>query len=106
MLSLLGLVLIPLVLGGLAAIIFKERITIKEFLLLEAIALVLAIGGWALARYGALQDTENWNGRISARTHGSQKCCHCRQVCDHYETRTHTDSNGRTTTTRECAMFI
>jgi len=85
MLSLLGLVLIPLVLGGLGALIFKNRITVKEFLLLEAIALVLCVGGWGIARYGAMQDTEHWNGRVSAKTHGSQKCCHCRMVCDRYE---------------------
>jgi hypothetical protein len=93
MLSLLGLVLIPLLFGGGAAIVFRQRITLKEFFLLEAIALTVALGGWAIARWGAMQDTEYWNGRISNKTHGSQKCCHCRQVCNSYSK----DSNGNTT---------
>lgn len=78
---LLGLLLIPLVIGVGAFFVRRETITMKEFFLMEAVAIILVTLGFFLARWGALQDTEYWNGRITKKIHDSQSCCHCRQVC-------------------------
>jgi hypothetical protein len=87
---LFGLLLIPLLMGGTLFFFFRLTITLKEFLLLELIAVAVATGGFFIARWGALQDTEHWNGRVTQKIHNSQSCCHCRQVCS-----TCTDSKGR-----------
>jgi len=90
MLALLGLLIIPLLVGGAMFLIFKATITWKEFLLMEAAAIGILVGGFFLARWGALQDVEHWNGRITAKNHGTMKCCHCREECD-----TCKDSEGK-----------
>lgn len=107
MFYLLGLLLVPLLVGGVAFIVRKHKITLFEFVVLEAIALTLAAGGYFVAKWGALQDTEHWNGRVTRKVHDSQGCCHCRQVCD---TCTGTDSKGNATTEQcncrqECDHF-
>ena len=84
------LLLIPAVMGGLAHLLLNASITKKEYLLLVGIGSTAAVGGFFLARWGALQDTELWNGRITEKLHGSEGCCHCRQVCA-----TCTDSKGQ-----------
>lgn len=87
--ALIGLLLIPLLVGGSAFVIWKKTITKKEFLLIESIAVVIAIGGFFIARWQSMRSVEHWNGRISAKIHDSQSCCHCREVCS-----TCTDSDG------------
>ena len=93
---LVGLLAIPCAIAGIAAYKFKATITLQEFALMLGLACTVAVGGFFLARWGAMQDIEHWNGRITAKDHGSQKCCHCRQVCDTCPSK---DSQGRTTTT-------
>jgi hypothetical protein len=80
--ELAGLLLIPPLVGGILFLVFRSRITKKEFLLMEVIAVVILLGAWALARWGAMSDTENWNGRVTMKDHGSESCCHCYTVCD------------------------
>lgn len=90
MLALLGLLVIPLLVGGGMFLFFKSTITWKEFLLMEVAAILVLVGGFFLARWGALQDVEHWNGRITKKNHGTMHCCHCHEECD-----TCTDSDGR-----------
>lgn len=80
----------------------RGRFTVKEFVLMQAVTVSVAVGGYFLARHGSLQSVEHWNGRITGKPKGAQKCCHCRDVCQTC-TDTSTDSSGRTTsTTRSC----
>ena len=80
------LLLIPLLRRG-----QEVRFTFKEFLVLEALMCLLLISGFFLARWGAVQDTEIWSGQIVNKHSGSEKCCHCSDVCS-----TCTDSDGHT----------
>lgn len=79
---LIGLLLIPVLIGGGVFLVFDKTITIKEFGLQLAISITLIIGAWFAARYGALQDTEHLNGRITEKLSGTESCCHCTTVCD------------------------
>jgi len=100
MLALLGLLIIPLLVGGGMFLIFKSTITWKEFLLMEAVAIAILVGGFFLARWGALQDVEHWNGRITHKNHGSHKCCHCHiECCGH-------DKDGHCNCHREVCQHI
>lgn len=82
--------LLPLLLVPFAAMLVirymspenRERFTIKEFLLLEGIMVVLIGGGFLAAREAGMADEEIWSGRITKKDSGTQHCCHCRQVCD------------------------
>lgn len=76
MAHLFGLLLVPLVVGGAVFLINKTTITKKEFALMEGIALLVAVLGFFLARWGAMSDTEHWNGRVTSKEHGSEHCCH------------------------------
>ena len=94
MLSLIGLCLVPVVVGGVAFALSKrdegwKRITLREFAVLEVICVGLAVAGFMYARHQALQDTEHWNGRVLAKHDGTHDCCHCRDECD-----TCTDDDG------------
>lgn len=79
---LLILILIPLLISGGAFLILKVSITWKEFLLQVGVAMLTLLGGWQLAKWGALRDNEHLNGRIVQKVDGTQHCCHCREVCD------------------------
>jgi len=92
MMALLGLMAVPLVVLGGAFLLRRGTITWKEFLLGEGIALPLVVAGFYIAKWGALQDTEHLNGRISTKNHGTQSCCHCHEECD-----TCSDGKGGTT---------
>ncbi len=95
--SLLGVMLVPLVVG--AAVFLRARqvatkwrqITWRELLIMEVIALVIAAMGFFFIKEKGLWDTEHWNGRISSKISGSESCCHCTETCS-----TCTDSEGRT----------
>ena len=97
MLSLIALILIPLLVGGIAAWHFRTTITLPEYGLMVAIIVPLIVLSFYTARWGALQDTEFWNGRITAKNFDTQHCCHCHEECDTC-TRTRTDSKGKTKT--------
>lgn len=92
---LLPLLLVPLVVLGGFKVVHGERISWGKLVMLECGMSVLLTLGFLAARWGALQDTEIWSGRITDKPSGSQGCCHCRQECD---TCTRTDSQGRTET--------
>ena len=104
MIQLLPLLLIPLAVAGFFFFILKSTITWQEFLLMVGVGVLAAVGGYFLARWGGMQDTEYWNGRITAKDHDTIKCCHCRMVCDRYEDRctSRDKKNNCTSTSREC----
>jgi hypothetical protein len=60
----------------------KTRFTVKEFLLLETIMVVLMGCGFFAAREAGMADHELWSGRIVKKDQGTQSCCHCQRVCD------------------------
>ena len=86
--SLIGLILVPLIVGGAMFYFFKSTITWKEYLLMEGAAILIAVLGFFIARWGSAQDTEYWNGRITNKDRSHMSCCHCSQVCTGH------DSNG------------
>jgi hypothetical protein len=86
MFHLLGLLLIPILVGGVAYLINKTTITAKEYALMMGISVVVAVAGFYIARWGAMSDVEHWNGRVTAKVHDSEGCCHsypcnCRESC-------------------------
>jgi len=95
MLSLLGILLVPVVVGLVAFFLSKranskwEKITAREFILMEVIAAAVATAGFFYVRYKALEEPEYWNGAIILKSHGAEGCCHCTEVCS-----TCTDSKG------------
>jgi hypothetical protein len=92
---LVPLILVPLVVQGFFWATNRDTFTVKEWFLQEAIMAILLVIGFQWARYGAIADTELWNGHLTAKDSGTQGCCHCRQVCD---TCTRTNSEGRSET--------
>ena len=76
----LGLILVPLIIGGLAFYLL-QTITWKEFLLQIGVSCLLIVACYFIARWGALRDTEYLNGNITKKAKGSEKCCHCRMEC-------------------------
>lgn len=76
----LGLILIPLIIGGIAFYLLGT-ITWKEFLLQIAACCLLLTGCYFLAQWGALRDVEYLNGVITAKDKGTEYCCHCVDVC-------------------------
>ena len=83
---LLPLLAVPVLVGVVAY--FSEsaqgpwrRATLKELAILEGVMLLLLAGGWTLARWDAIRDTELWNGRITDKISGTQGCCHCEDIC-------------------------
>lgn len=83
---LFGLLLVP-VLIGLAGLVFsKGKVTLKEFLIQEAVVVVVIGVGYLIGLHAATSDTEIWNGVIASKTTGRERCCHtyscdCHQVC-------------------------
>lgn len=97
---LIPLLLVPLFVMGAFRVFNRSAFTVKEFLVLELVMVLLLLGGFQAARYGALADTELWNGRITDKDEGTEGCCHCRTVCDAH------DKKGRCTVShRVCDHF-
>lgn len=88
---LIMLLLVPVVVGALG-LAFRRGITKKEFVLMEVVMAVLIAVGFKVGTWNSMRDVEHWNGRISAKLHGTMGCCHCREECD-----TCRDSKGQTT---------
>ena len=82
---LLGLLLMPFVVGAVAFLVTDTTISWKEYALMTAISAVVAFGGYQIAKYGAMQDTEHWNGHITDKRAGTTSCCHCHQECTGYD---------------------
>jgi hypothetical protein len=97
---LLGLLLVPILVSAGFFLICKGTVTWKEFLLQIGVCLLVIVGGYFLAKWGALRDTEHLNGRITAKAEGTQHCCHCHDVCDSR------DKKGNCTSSHEvCSHF-
>ena len=94
---LLFFLLIPVVIIGGAKLFFHSTITTKEFLVVLGINVVIISGLFFGARWGSMRDFEIWNGKIAAKVHGTEGCCHCRTVC--------TGSGKDETCTTECDHF-
>lgn len=76
MTSLVGLLLVPVVIGSAAYIIYKHTITWKEFVA-QVVGCAVMIGiCFGIARFSALRDVEHWNGRVSDKDNGTEGCCH------------------------------
>lgn len=109
--SLLGLLLVPIGITIASAFWLKHTITLKESLAQLAVVTLVIVTGFFIARHFGLSDIEHYHGRITQKLHGSQKCCHCRQVCDGYrnvKTCSAHDNKGNCTshsTRRECTGY-
>ncbi len=79
--SLIPLVAVPLVVLVLAKVLVGNAFTVKEFLALEALVLPVLVVGFLVARSAAMTDYELWNGHLTKKSSGTQKCCHCHQEC-------------------------
>ena len=82
---LLGLLAIPFVVGGAAYLLSDATISWKEYAAMVAVSMLIAFGGYQLAKYGAMADVEHWNGHITAKNDGTVSCCHCHQECSSYD---------------------
>lgn len=80
--TMLPILCVPLLVMGVMWSMHRDTFTLKEFLLLEAVMIVVVFAGFQWARYTSISDTEVWNGRLIAKEEGRQNCCHCRMVCD------------------------
>lgn len=94
--ELLGLLLVPIAIGGLAFYFLKTTISWKEFLLQMGGSVLLIGCAFLIARCGSLLDTEHWNGRITKKTKGDEHCCHSYRC--NCQTCTTTDSKGNIST--------
>lgn len=121
---LLGLLFVPVVLGLIGLLIGKGRITMREFLVHEAVVAVVLTSGYFIAKHGSERDTEIWNGVIAKKWEQSGPCCHsypcnchscdcdskgrCSTCCSTCYEHTHDDdwyartSNGETVYSNTC----
>lgn len=86
---LIGLLFTPLLIAIGFLLVFKNTVTKKEFVMISAIGVAAVFLAGAIAAWQSLSSEEHWNGRLTAKTDGSQHCCHCHEECD-----TCRDSNG------------
>lgn len=109
--SILGLLLVPFLVTVVSVVWLKHTITLKESLVQLAAVTAVIVAGFLITRHFGLSDIEHLHGRITKKDHGSQKCCHCRQVCNGYrnvKTCTARDSKGKCTShgsKRECTGY-
>jgi hypothetical protein len=73
---LLGLLAVPILLGLAGYFLGKGRVTLKEFLVHEAVVVVLISVSYYVAYQGRMADTENWGGTIARKWQGTGSCCH------------------------------
>jgi hypothetical protein len=74
--------LIPII----AKVVFHRNITILEMVIQITVVMGLVIGGYNIAKWGSLQDTEVWNGALVSHnrvndSHMESYSCNCRTVC-------------------------
>lgn len=101
--SLFPLLLVPLVVGAYFKTEEHKKFTWVEFFILEAVMVVLILGGFQYAKWYSLRDFEITSGTITAKNSGTQKCCHCHRKCD-----TCRDAKGHTYScrcTEVCSHF-
>ncbi len=73
---LLALLLVPVLVGLGGLVLGKGLITKKEFLVQEAVVVVLIGIGYLIALHAQTADTEIWNGVIAKKWRGTGSCCH------------------------------
>lgn len=95
--NLILVIAVPLLIIAISFVVFKE-ITWKEAAVQLGGCLLILLISWQIAKWDGLSDTQLLNGRITEKVHGTQKCCHCHDVC------TSRDKDGRCTSSIEvCA---
>ena len=70
------LLLIPLIIGLASLLFSKGRVTILEFLTLEASCILVVLSGYFMAQYSATLDTEIWSARIVKKESNHVSCSH------------------------------
>ncbi len=70
------LLLVPVLLGLAGLLFSRGRVTWKEFLVHEAVVVVLIAIGYFIALAGKTADTEIWNGVIANKWQDTGSCCH------------------------------
>lgn len=91
--QLLGLIVIPIIVSGGVAVALKTTITFKEAALQIVLVCLLMVGAFLIARHAAMSSVEHLHGRITDKTSGSQKCCHCHNVCTSRDKKGHCKSS-------------
>ena len=102
MFGLIPLLGLPLLFAVVLKAVFGSTVTLKEFSVQVGIVSSILVLSFFLGRWGALQDTEVWNGHIVEKTSGTQKCCHCYQKCETCERSVSNGNGGTRTQTYRC----
>ncbi|MBI4457372.1 hypothetical protein HY633_00210 [Candidatus Uhrbacteria bacterium] len=89
---LLGLLFIPIITGLIGLITSKGKVTPLEFVIQEAVMLIMIGAGYAIALNARTGDVEIWNGAIQDKVHDTSGCCHSYK-CNCHESCTGTGSN-------------
>lgn len=74
--TLLFLLLVPALVGVIGVVAGAGKVTVREFLVQEAVALSIVGAGYALALSSRSSDVEHWNGVITSKTKDEVTCCH------------------------------
>lgn len=96
--ELLLLLFAPIIIALVGLILGKGRISLKEFLIQEAVIVLIIVSGYFMARYVNTRDVELWNGKIVNKAQEKVSCshsysCNCRPVsCGKNCTTTHCDT--------------
>lgn len=85
--TLLGVLLFPLLIAAGAAFLLRWTVTLKEFALQVGVQTAIIAVGYLIAQHQSLSSVEHLHGRITAKLHDDEKCCHCRMVCTRKEKR-------------------
>ncbi len=84
---LLTLIAVPAVLGLFGKLIFRHKVSWKEYALMEAMAIVFLLLSYSIAKSANLVDEEIWNGVITGRSTvrvgcGHSYTCNCMPTMD------------------------
>lgn len=94
------LMAVPVILGLLSLAFSKGRITLKEFLVMEAAVAVVLTLGYFIARYQSTSDREVWNSKIVEKARNIVSCSHS-YPCNCYESCS-SDGKGNQSCTTIC----
>lgn len=92
--QLLPLLMIPVLVAIGFRAAFGKTLPAKSLVQLEILMLFLVGLGLSITHFYSLRDVEFWNGRVTDKMAGSQKCCHCHTVCDMYQTTENSAGNA------------
>jgi hypothetical protein len=84
--SLFFLLLVPVLIGLVGLIAWREDITWKELVIQEVVIVVLIVGTFFISAFSKSQDVEIWSGNIVSKDKHSEYCtesykCRCHEVC-------------------------